>query len=456
MYYPRIIDKHLLEWKNSSNRKPLLLRGARQVGKSSAVRHLGEQFQYYIEANFEKRSDLKQLFESVRDVHELAAGIGKLYNTPIIAGETLLFLDEIQVCPEAIHSLWFFKEDYPDLHVVAAGSLLEFALKDLSSFGVGRIHSLFMYPMSFDEFLEAQGKTMWIEAKQGAGFDRPLFESLHRDLASQFRSFLLIGGMPASVAKWIETHDYVLAASEQDDIQQTYYDDFAKYAKKIEPQLLRNTLQSVIAQIGSKFVYSKVANATINEVKKALQMLTDAGIIKRVIYSSGNGITLGAESNNKFVKYIYLDSGLLLRILDIELNDMSGLNSDILTLAADQLVDKGSLTEMVAGLELVKYSSCRTQNDLYYWENLDRGTTAEIDYLLSKNMKVIPLEIKSGISGKMKSLHLFMQKKHLNYAIRSSLENFSRISYDDKESNQRIVDIVPLYALSNIMQVQKY
>lgn len=454
MYYPRTIDKYLVEWKESKGHKPLLLRGARQVGKSWAVKNLGRQFKYYIEANFEKRKELKTLFQRVSDVHELAAMIGKMYGTPIVAGETLLFLDEIQECAEAIHSLWFFKEDFPELHVVAAGSLLEFALKDLHSFGVGRIRSLFMYPMSFDEFLEAQDKTTWLQAKREATPQKPLFDMLHHELVEQFRTFLLVGGMPASVAKWIETHDYVLAANEQDDIQQTYYDDFAKYAKKIDPQLLRNTLHSVVTQIGKKFVYSKVqGNTTAEDVKRALQLLSDAGLIKRVVHSAGNGLPLGAESNSKFQKFIYLDSGLLLRILDLELGGAGPLTQEILTEAAAQLVDKGSLTEMVAGWELVKYSSPRgALNNLYWWENLDRSTTAEVDYLLAHNMRVLPIEVKSGISGKMKSMHLFMRNKNINDAVRCSLENFGELTVHDGEEgqNQRTIHIIPLYAISNL------
>lgn len=455
MYYPRSIDNYLLEWKESSGRKPLLLRGARQVGKSWAVRHLGQQFKYFIEANFEKKKELKTLFEQVSDARELAAMIGKMYETPIVAGETLLFLDEIQESPEAIHSLWIFKEDFPELHVVAAGSLLEFALKDLHSFGVGRIRSLFMYPMSFDEFLVAQGKTMLLQEKREASSQKPLFNGLHQELVGQFRTFLLVGGMPASVSKWVETHDYVLAANEQDDILQTYYDDFAKYVKKIDPQVLRNTLQSVVNQIGQKFVYSKVqGKSTAEEVKKALQMLSDAGIIKRVIHSSGNGLPLGAESNLKFKKYIYLDSGLLLRMLDLELGGAGPLTQQILTDTASQLVDKGGLTEMVAGWEIVKYSSPLTQTDLYWWENLDRGTSSEVDYLLSRNLRVLPMEIKSGVSGKMKSLHLFMKNKHLDDAVRCSLENFGELAVSGGEEDQtrRTIRIIPLYAISNLFK----
>ena len=179
-YIERLIDSQLLAWKESASRKPLLLRGARQVGKSCAVRHLGESFEYYIEVNFEKRPELKQLFQRTTQVRDLATNLGLLFGQPVVPGKTLLFLDEIQSSPEALKSLWFFKEDFPELHVIAAGSLLEFALKNTSSYGVGRIRSLFMYPLSFDEFLAAQGKSAWVNAKRLANADQPLFEALHQ------------------------------------------------------------------------------------------------------------------------------------------------------------------------------------------------------------------------------------------------------------------------------------
>ena len=258
MYLERSIDALLLEWKHSRTLKPLLLRGARQVGKSWAVKHLGESFDYFIEVNFEKRPDMKDVFMNIHDVHELVNSLSMLYNIPVVPGRTLIFLDEIQASPDALRSLWAFKEDFPELHVIAAGSLLEFTLKDLPSFGVGRIRSLFVYPFSFDEFLIAEGKGLWVKAKKTADSNKPLLTALHNDLVQHYRTFLMVGGMPASVAAWINSHDYRQCQTELDDIQLTYYDDFAKYAKKIDTTLLRNTLQSVILQIGSKFVYSKV------------------------------------------------------------------------------------------------------------------------------------------------------------------------------------------------------
>ncbi len=453
MYIERPIDALLLEWKNSANRKPLLLRGARQVGKSWAVEHLGETFDYFIEVNFEKRPEMLDVFQKIHDVHELASSLGMYYNTPVIPGRTLLFLDEIQKSADAVQSLWSFKEDYKELHVVAAGSLLEFALQDLPSFGVGRIRSLFVYPFSFDEFLVAEGKADWVKAKQGASTEKPLLEPLYNDLVQHFRTFLMVGGMPASVAAWITTHDYSQCQAELDDIQLTYYDDFPKYAKKVDTTLLRNTLQSVVMQIGDKFTYSEVDGGyRAEEVKKALKLLCDAGIIKRVSYTSGNGLPLGAEVNDKFRKYIYLDSGLLLRILDLDFGGARQLTEMIIAGTAEDLVNKGGLAEMVLGWELVKYNNPRTQHDLFYWENTAEGTRSEVDYIIARELKVLPIECKAGTSGKMKSLYEFMRQKHLTEAIRSSLENFSELEYIDKKDKDAVrhVQILPLFAISNL------
>ena len=457
MYIKRYIDALLLEWKNSSSLKPLLLRGARQVGKSWAVKHLGESFTYYLEVNFEKRPDIKDVFERVHEVHDLANNLSLLYNVPVVAGQTLLFLDEVQDCPAAIKSLWAFKEDFPQLHVVAAGSLLEFALQDLPSFGVGRIRSLFVYPFSFDEFLVAEGKSSWLEAKQQADNEKPLLMPLHNDIVQHYRTFLMVGGMPASVAAWVTTHDYRNCQTELDDIQLTYYDDFKKYAKKVDPTLLRNTLQSVILQIGNKFTYSKVDGSyRAEEVKKALKLLSDAGIVKRVSHTAANGLPLGAEVNEKFRKYIYLDSALLLRILDMDLGGARQLTDLIVAGTAEDLVNKGGLAEMVLGWELIKYNNPRSQHDLYYWENTADGTRSEVDYIIARDMKVLPIECKSGTSGKMKSLHLFMHNKHLTDAIRCSLENFALLESCDKKADDAVhrIQILPLYAISNLFQKQ--
>ena len=266
----------------------------------------------------------------------------------------------------------------------------------------------------------------------------------------------MVGGMPASVAAWVETHDYMQCAEEQEDIQQTYYDDFAKYSDRIDPQLLRNTLRSVIMQTGSKFVYSRVEGSyRAEEVKRALDMLCDAGIVKMVQRSAGNGLPLGADINPKFRKFNYLDCGLMLRILDMEMGSARPLTELILAGAADDLVNKGAITEMVAGWEIIKNSTPRIDHDLYYWENTSEGSTSEVDYLIAQDLRVIPIEIKAGITGKMKSLRLFMRRKHLVYAKRCSLENFGIVEFVDEEDSPNTaavkrIYIHPLYCLSSI------
>ncbi len=452
-YLARNIDSYLLEWKESPRRKPLIVRGARQVGKSWAIRHLGETFKHYLEINLEEEKDLCKLFEEISDVRELSQRLGAIHNVPVLAGETLLFIDEIQICPAALKSLWFFKEKYPELHVVAAGSLLEFALNDMPSYGVGRVRSLFMYPMSFKEFLMARGKGMWIDAIANADWTHPIEESLHSRLVSEFRSFLMVGGMPASVSAWVETQDYSACQDEQNDIQQSYYDDFAKYAKKVDPQLLRNTLSAVVRQSGQKFVYSKVDGGyKVEEVKEALRLLRDAGIIIPVQMSAANGLPLGAQVNPKFTRYDYLDTGLLLRVLAMNYDDDKDLTRLILAGDAPDLVNKGIVTELTVGLELLKSANPQSKYDLFYWENLERNATSEVEYVIAKNASCLPIEVKAGTSGKMKSLRLFMNKKDLAVGLRSSLENFGLLEVTDTDDLdrtiiRRVIGILPLYAV---------
>lgn len=451
-YFKRNIDSQLLAWKDSRNRKPLLVRGARQIGKSSSVRNLAKHFKHFIEVNLESNKMASAIFETEYDVKVICERLSVLYATPVIPGETLIFLDEIQASQAAIKSLWFFKENLPEIHIVAAGSLLEFALKDISSYGVGRISSMFMYPMSFCEFLDAVGKGMWADAIKKATPEAPLFEALHKELVSTYRTFLLVGGMPASVKAWVETGDYNECLIELSDIQQSYYDDFPKYKDKINTELLRNTLHSVIVQTGKKFILSRVPGGFSSEdVKKALSMLSDAGIIKKVSHTAANGLPLGTEVNEKFAKYNYLDTGLLLRILELDFGSAKPLTDMIVAGSEADLVNKGSLAELSVGLELLKASNVRHRYELHYWENLSNGTTSEVDYVIPYDMKVLPIEVKSGTSGKMKSLRLFMQKKDISKAVRTSLENFNILTYDDN-GTPREIDIIPIYAIGNLLQ----
>jgi hypothetical protein len=453
MYYERIIDRHLSEWAARPVHKPVLLRGARQVGKSTAVRHLGESFKYFVEINLEKQPDYIGLFKKDLDVKRIVPQMAAMCGTPIIANETLLFIDEIQESQEAIMALRYFKEDMPDLHVVAAGSLLEFVLDDIPTFGVGRIHSMYMFPMTFDEFLQANGEQLLLDARRQANADSPLPTPLHDKLVGLVRTFMLVGGMPESVAKWAETHDYLQCQEVQDDIITGYEADFPKYKKKVDPQLLVATMRSAATQATNKFVYSQVAGGyKTAEVKKALDLLIKAGILIPVTHTDGNGLPLGDEADESYRKMLLLDTGLMLRLLNMSMGDISSITTHILTATAADLVNKGPMAEMLAGLEVLHYLSPNIRHDLFYWVRQAKNSLAEIDYLLSRDMKVLPFEVKAGVQGGMKSLWDFMRDKKLSQAIRCSLENFGKFDYIDLKADNAVrhIEIVPLYAISQM------
>jgi predicted AAA+ superfamily ATPase len=249
-YFFRNIDNELLAWNKTKNRRVLLLRGARQVGKSSTVRHLGKSFKNYVEINFEDAEDnVKNLFRPGISPQEICRHLSLLYDTDIVAGETLLFLDEIQAHIPAISKLRFFYEKYPELHVVAAGSLLEFALEELPSFGVGRIDSMFLYPFSFNEFLLALGKERWVEEIQQASPHNPLFEGLHTQLLTQMQIFSLIGGMPAVVAQYVENQNLLDCQKILDSLLQSLRTDFAKYKTRVPAARINEVFESVAKQV---------------------------------------------------------------------------------------------------------------------------------------------------------------------------------------------------------------
>ncbi len=450
MYYARQIDKDLAQWASRSEHKPVLLRGARQVGKSSAVRYLGAKFKNFVEINFEKQPEFKQVFTQDFDVRRIVSQIEALCSQPITEGNTLLFFDEIQMCPEAIMSLRFFKEDMPKLHVVAAGSLLEFALQELPTFGVGRIHSMFMHPMSFDEFLEANGEQLLMQSRNAATCMSALPSPLHNKLVQLMRTYMLVGGMPEVVAKWVQTHNYLSCQEIQDDIVVSYEDDFPKYKKRVDPMLLRLTMRNVAAQATQKFQYSQVEGYTGRDVKNALELLILAGIVVPVMHTAANGLPLGSEVNQSYRKVMLLDTGLMLRLLNMSAGDVGNITNDILTGNEVDLVNKGPMAEMIVGLELLRYQSANVRHDLYYWQRQNRNSQAEIDYLSVYNQKVLPIEVKSGTQGGMKSLWLFMRLKNLHLGVRCSLENFGLLQYSDIEADNalRQVCICPLYAIS--------
>ena len=436
MYIRRAIDKELINWKNSVTRKPLLLRGARQVGKSSAIRNLGKSFTHFIEINFDEKKEWTTLFESTQNLDALLEQISIIENTPIIENETLLFLDEIQTSLPAIHLLRYFYERKPKLHVIAAGSLLEFALKDLPSFGVGRIRSLFMYPISFHEFLLAHNEERLLEKTKEASPILPLPELLHQKLISYYKKFLIIGGMPEAVKSYVIHKDLLEVQRILDDLILSIQADFTKYKKRIEPIKIAEVFANVVLQQGEKFTYT-YPNATLNnqQIKEILQLLEMADLVHAVTHTAANGIPLGAEINPKKRKIILFDTGIYQRILKLDI-------SQLLTLENLTVINKGNIAELSIGLELIKNQSPYEKTNLYYWQRESKNSQAEIDYVIQQKEEILPLEVKAGTKGAMQSMFLFLHEKNTEKGIRISLENFGQMEK---------IDIYPLYGVWNLV-----
>jgi len=436
MYLERKVDVELIEWKESNNRKPLILRGARQIGKSSAVRNLGSKFNYFIEINLDESGQLRSLFENELTVLEIIEQLSIITNIPIIEGETLLFIDEIQASIPAISSLRYFYERCPELHVIAAGSLLEFALSEIPSFGVGRVRHLFMYPFSFEEFLLATNEKNLLTALKKATIAKPLSEIIHLKIKKYFKKFLVIGGMPEAVKTYVAKGSLLEVQRVLDDLILSIQADFSKYKNRVSAMRIKEVFDTVVQQTGSKFTYS-YPHATLSniQIKEALALLEMAGLIYSVTHSASNGIPLGAEINTKKRKILLFDTGIYQRIL--------GLDIGILLLEDDvKIINRGNLSELFVGLELLKNTPCYEKTDLYYWQREAKSSQAEIDYVIQKQERIIPLEVKAGTKGSMQSMYLFLKEKKAEFGIRLSLENFSEIEK---------IKIYPIYAVLNVL-----
>ena len=436
MYLKRNIDSELIIWKESIHRKPLLLRGARQVGKSTVVRNLSKEFEFFIEINFDENPIYRTIFANSLNPEEICEQIALVKNISIIPNKTLLFFDEIQACIPAISSLRYFYEKMPELHLIAAGSLLEFALEDIPSFGVGRIRSLFMYPFSFEEFLLAnneQGLSSFLDKSTP---QQAIPEIIHQKTKTYFKKFLVIGGMPEAVSAYVTRGDMREVQRVLDDLIISIQGDFAKYKNKISTLRIKEVFDAVVQQVGHKFTYS-YPHATLNnvQIKEILTLLKMAGLVHFVTHSAANGIPIGAEINIKKRKILIFDTGIFQRILGLNMAELL-INDDF------EVINKGNIAELHVGLEIMKNSSFYQKDDLYYWHRESLNSQAEVDYLIQKQENIIPIEVKAGTKGAMQSMYLFIKEKKAPYGIRLSLENFSMLEN---------VKICPLYAVKNIV-----
>jgi predicted AAA+ superfamily ATPase len=401
----RFVYQDLVNWTKRQRRKPLLLRGARQVGKTWLVEKLGiERFELFIKVDFEANTDFIAMFGNDLNPQKICSELELRTGIDIIPGKTLLFFDEIQNAPRAIVALRYFYEMMPDLHVVAAGSLLEFAFGEIS-FPVGRIQSLEIHPMVFSEFLLALKYNKASDICRNM-VDR-ISDSTHGFLMEQLRIYWLVGGMPECIKEYIYTKSIKKATEVQDEICETYRLDFNKYKPKTDINCLNAVFSSIAANVGKQIKYTGLAsNFTIPTIKKAYQSLLLARIAMKVKSLSAIGIPLEVQASDTKFKNVFLDIGLMNRIMGLDYNEALS-HTNLLS------IYRGQLAEQFVGQEF----AAATKSTLYYWARDAKNSSAEIDYLFVREGNVYPVEVKDGPSGKLRSLHLFRQTYQPSYAV---------------------------------------
>ena len=401
----RYIYSELKDWMLKSRRKPLLLRGARQVGKTWLVEKLAqEKFENYVKVDFEEDSQILSLFEGALNPQQICIELELRTGKSILEGKTLLFFDEIQICPRAIMALRYFYEKMPGLHVIAASSLLEFAFAEIS-FPVGRIQLLEIHPMNFSEFLLAMNYD-----KAANICNEPVVkvsESTHEFLIEQLRIYLLVGGMPECIQTYLDTKSIKSAAEVQDEISKTYIWDFNKYKPRTDISCLNTVYSGIAANVGKQIKYTGLAkDYTIPTIKKAYDSLSLARITQKVKSVSRPGIPLEVFASDKKFKSLFLDIGLMNRVMGIDYNETLN-HKNLLA------IYRGQLTEQFVGQEF----ATATNSQLYYWARDAKNSNAEIDYLFLRDGNFYPIEVKDGPSGRLKSLHIFREKYDPPYSL---------------------------------------
>jgi hypothetical protein len=421
--------KFLLDWIKSTQRKPLIIRGARQVGKTWLIRDFAKKKKLeLVELNFEKQPELESLFLS-NEAEEILLNLRSFTKCKIIPKKSLLFLDEIQAAPKILAKLRWFYEDMPDLAVIAAGSLLEFTLADHNfSMPVGRINYMYLEPLSFEEFLDANNLKTLKSYIENYNLSMHIPKALHLQFMKALKEYTLIGGMPAAVLSWIEEKNLDKVSQIHVDLLSTYRDDFAKYSKHLSVDRLEEIMAAIPKQLGKKFVYSKVnPNVSSNSLKQAFDLLTKAKVAHFVYSSSSNGLPLGAEVNEKYFKAIFLDCGLASDSLGFTLKQLKSTEELI-------LINSGGIAEQIVGQQLRTIFSPFMLPSLHYWQRAEKKSNAEIDYVFQYDNQIIPIEVKAGSSGSLKSLHQFMKEKKKKLAVRINSDYPSKVKVNVKDS----------------------
>jgi predicted AAA+ superfamily ATPase len=414
MSFKRRLEKDLLAWKQRAGHLPLLLRGARQVGKTSLVRTFAQRhYRQMVEINLEERPELAGCFDTLNP-QEILQKISAYTQQPIIPGETLLFIDEIQQVPQAIQAMRYFKEKVPVLDVIGAGSLLELTLNQVSfQLPVGRVEFLYLKPLSFEEFLWALGAEPLWQAITESSLIKPLAPVLHQRAMDYVRDYFIVGGMPAAVVKYQEAKDYKEVQRIQQHLWLTYRGDFAKYGERISLAALHSIFDKMPLLVGQQTKYSKIhPEMRAAVLKEAVQLLTQAGVIYSIYATTAGGIPLNALLNEKKYKLLFLDVGLIVA--------RTQLSAQVLMQPDIHLVNEGVLCEQFVGQELLAYQPPHVPAELFCWSREQKNSQAEVDFVMASDHQIVPIEVKAGASGWLKSLKLLMQEKQLPLGIRVS------------------------------------
>ncbi len=437
----RDINQELINWSEKASRKPLILRGARQVGKTTIVQRFGQQYDQFIELNLEKKAD-RDLFEQDYDINELIAAIhfhlGQAMNPE---GKTLLFIDEIQNSPKAAAMLRYFHEDRNDIHVIAAGSLLETLIDRHVSFPVGRVEYLFMYPINFSEYLLASNETQALAAIQQA----PCPEYAHEKLLQLFHQYTLIGGMPEAVSTYLENRDILACNSVYQSLVTGFMDDVEKYASsKAMAQVIRHVIQYAPIESGARIQFQGFGNSNYKsrEIGEALRTLEKAMILK-LVYPTTQTTPPAQADHKKSPRLQFLDTGMV--------NYVAGLQQHYFTLKDLNNLYSGRIIENMVGQELLA-STRLTQQHLKFWVREKVQSNAEVDYVVPFNQFLIPIEVKSGATGRLKSLAQFMEQTNHEYAVRLYAGKLQTDQLKTLSGKQFTLLNLPYYLISQLKQ----
>lgn len=413
----RMYVNHLRAWFQNPRRKPLILRGARQVGKSTLVRQFAMSCGLdLLEINLERYPHLDGVFQT-NDTTKIFRELEVLFKRPILRDQTLLFLDEIQATPHALPALRYFYEDHPNLPVVAAGSLLEFVLaKHDFSMPVGRIEYLHLGPVSFGEFLKALGEEDLFDKMSEYDGQGPWPMMAHHKLVDYQRQYLFVGGMPESVAVYAQEKNLSAVESVHRSILNTYRDDFFKYSKTgTERRLLHHIFTMMPNLVGKKIKYVNISREDrAAEIRSAVFLLIKARLLIEAYHANAGGIPLRAGRNDKIYKVFFVDMGLLNHLFGLEWTHLSRLSDK-------QLVSEGVMAEQFVAQHLAYARGGLEEPELHYWLSEGKGRNAELDFLLQVGNHIVPIEVKSGASGSLKSLQEFVDEKKINLACRLDL-----------------------------------